>query len=122
MSALTASYPQGSQGLPPRNLPLKQAMFYLCYGGGHLLLDCPWLPADVRREAAANREAYMQQSPQGAPSKIGYTRLVATHPFPHRAGNVPGQSPVHGVEIPHSVGQGFDAVEQMIPEEKGLDG
>jgi hypothetical protein len=60
MSAPTARYPKGPQGLPPRTSPLKQAMCYLCYGGGHFLLDCPRLPAEVRREAAANREAYVQ--------------------------------------------------------------
>jgi hypothetical protein len=35
MSAPTARYPQGPQGLPPRTSPLTQAMCYLCYGGGH---------------------------------------------------------------------------------------
>jgi hypothetical protein len=121
MSAPTARYPQGPQGLPPRTLSLKQAMFCLCYVGGHFLLDCPRLPAEVRRAAAANRGAYLQQSPRGGPSKIGYTRFLAPHPFPRRAGNVPGQSHVHGLEMPHSVGQVVHAVEQMIPDEKGLE-
>jgi hypothetical protein len=60
MSAPTACYPEGPQGIPPRTSPLKQAMCQLCYGGGHFLLDCPRLPAEVRREAAANLEAYLQ--------------------------------------------------------------
>jgi hypothetical protein len=53
--------------------------------------------------------------------QIGYTRSVARHPLPCRAGNVSGQYPVHGVEITHSVGQVVHAVEEMIPDEKGID-
>jgi hypothetical protein len=48
MSAPTARYPQGPQGLPPRTSPLKQAMSYLFYGGGHFLLDFPRLPSCLR--------------------------------------------------------------------------
>jgi hypothetical protein len=60
-------------------------------------------------------------NPSRGPSQIGYTRSVAPHHFPRRAGNTLGNSPVHGVEIPHSVGQVGDAVEEMVPDEKGLD-
>jgi hypothetical protein len=44
---------------PPRTSPFKYAMCYLCYVGGHFLLYFTRLPAEVRREAAPNREAYL---------------------------------------------------------------
>jgi hypothetical protein len=86
MSAPSVRYPPGLQGIPqgphPCKYPMKKAMCYLCYGGGHFLLDCPRFPSEVRREAAANREAYLQQYPQGGPSQMAYTRPASPHNFP----------------------------------------
>jgi hypothetical protein len=82
MSTPTARYPQGPQGLPPRTSPLKQAICYLCCGGGHFFLECPRLSDEVRREAAANREAYIKQPPQGGPSQMAHTRPATPHTSP----------------------------------------
>jgi hypothetical protein len=120
MSAPTARYPQGPQGLPPRTSPVKQAICYLCYGGGHFLLDCPRLPAEVRREAAANREAYLQQSPQAGPSQMAYPRPATPHTFPRRSGSVQGHPPLSGVGTVPGVGPVVHAVEEELPDEEGL--
>jgi hypothetical protein len=120
MSAPTVRYTQGPQGLPPRTSLLKQAICYLCYGGGHFLLDCPRLPAEVRREAAANREAYLQKSPQAGPSQMAYTRPATTHTFPRRSGIWQRHPPLPGVGTVLGVGPVVHVVEEGFPDEEGL--
>jgi hypothetical protein len=120
MSAPTTRYPQGPQGLPPRTSPVKQAICYLCYGGGHFFLYCPRLPSEVRHEAAANREAYLQQSPQAGPSQMVYPRPATTQTFPRRSGTVQGPPPLPGVGTVPGVGPGVHAVEEGFPDKEGL--
>jgi hypothetical protein len=120
MSAPTARFPEGPQGLPPRTSPLKQAIYYLCYGGGHFFLDCPRLPAEVRREAAANREAYLQQSPQAVPSQMACTRPATPHTSPCRSGSVQGHTPLPGVGTVPGVGPVVHVFVEEFPDEEGL--
>jgi hypothetical protein len=120
MSTPTARYPQGPQGLPPRTSPLKLAICYLCYGGGHFFLDCPRLPAEVRREAAANRDAYVQQSRQAGLLQMEYTRPFTPHTSPCRSVSVQGHHLLPGVGTVFGVGPVVNAVEEVSPDEEGL--
>jgi hypothetical protein len=95
-------------------------MCHLCYGGGNFLLDCPRLPAEVRREAAANREDYLQQSPQEGPSQMAFPRPATTHTFPHRSGSVQGHPPLPGVGAVPGVGPVVNDVEEEFSDEEGL--
>jgi hypothetical protein len=113
MSTPTARYPQGPQGLPPRTSPLKLAIRYLCYGGGHFFLDFPRLPAELRREAAANREAYIQQSRQAGLLQMEYTCPSTPTISPCRSGSVHGHPPLPGVGTVPGVGPVVNAVEEV---------
>jgi hypothetical protein len=84
------------------------------------LLDSPRLPAEVRREAAANREAYIQQSPQAGPSQMAYTRPATPHTSPRRSGIVQGHPPLPGFGTVPGVGPVVNAVEEVSPDEEGL--
>jgi hypothetical protein len=95
-------------------------MCYLCYGDGQFLLDCPRLLAEVRREAAANREAYLQQSPQAGPSQMAYLRPATPHTFPRRSGSVQGHPPLPGVGTVSGGVPVVHVVEEEFPDEEGL--
>jgi hypothetical protein len=84
------------------------------------LLECPRLPSEVRREEAANREAYHQQSPQAGPSQGAYTRPATPNTFPRRSGSVLGNSPLLGVGTVPGVGPVVHAVEEGFPDEEVL--
>jgi hypothetical protein len=84
------------------------------------LLDCPRLPAEVRREAEANREAYLQQFPQAGPSQMAYTRPATTHTFLRRSGIGQGHPPLPGVGTVPGVGPVVHVVEEGFPDEEGL--
>jgi hypothetical protein len=94
-------------------------MCYLCYGDGHFLLNCPRLPAEVSSEAAANREAYLQQSSQAGASQMAYTRPATPHTFPRRCGSVQGHPPLPGVGTVPGVGPVFHVVKIRVPRRGG---
>jgi hypothetical protein len=68
-------------GFPPRPAPVWPVMCYLCYGPGHYLMDCPRLPPHVRKEAAANRDAYQRLSHQQGPGPGNIPRAAGESPF-----------------------------------------
>jgi hypothetical protein len=92
----------------------------LCYGDGKFLLDYPRLPAEVRGKATANCEAYLQQYPQAGPSQMAYTRPATPHTFPRPSGSVQGHPPLPGVVTVPGVGPVVNAVEEVSPDEEGL--
>ena len=120
MSAPSGRFPSGPKRLPPYPSPTKRAMCYLCYGGGHFLLDCPRLPSEVRREAAANREAYLQQSPQAGPLQVTHPQPGTPHTFPRRYGGLQGHPHLPEVGTVPGVGPAVHAVEELFPDEEGL--
>jgi hypothetical protein len=76
------------------------------------LLDCPRLPSEVRREAAANREAYLQQYPPAGPSQMAHTRPATLHTFLRRSGSVQGHPPLPGIGTVPGVCPVVNAVEE----------
>ena len=78
------------------------------------------MPSEVRREAAANREAYLQQSPQAGPLQVTHPQPGTPHTFPRHYGGVQGHPHLPEVGTVPGVGPAVHAVEELFPDEEGL--